>query len=172
MWWRWLKYSVRFPNPRITVHPSAWVSDRAIFRLSGGGTIEIGENCEIGDFAVLDAFGGMIVLGAHCSVNPFCVLYGHGGLTIGNDVRIATHTVMIPANHNFRGVGLIRNQGTSQRGIIIGANCWLGANVTLLDGVEIGANSVIAAGSVVARSVPAGSLAKGVPAVARPIRPA
>ncbi len=69
--------------------------------------IEIGDNTVLKSYSMLITHpGGFIKIGRNCSVNPFCVLYGHGGLEIGNDVRIATHTVFIPANHNFESLDI------------------------------------------------------------------
>jgi acetyltransferase-like isoleucine patch superfamily enzyme len=66
------------------------------------GTIKIGKDCFIHSYTILRCYDkGKILLGDHVSVNPFCVLYGIGDLIRGNGVRIATHTVMIPANHDF-----------------------------------------------------------------------
>ena len=50
------------------------------------------------------------------------------------------------------------------KGISIGADCWIGAKVTILDGVTIGAGSIIAAGAVVNQSFPPRSIIGGVPA--------
>lgn len=125
----------------------------------------LGDRCMIMPYAMLLTHpSGQITLGSNCSVNPFTVLYGHGGLQIGNDVRIATHTVIIPANHNFDDLGVpIRLQGLSKRGITIEDDVWIGANCVILDGSHIGRGSVIAAGSVVSSSVPPGSIVAGIP---------
>ena len=58
----------------------------------------------------------------------------------------------------------IRLQGVSRQGIHIGPNCWVGAKVTVLDGVTIGEGSVVAAGAVVTKDIPPYSIAAGVPA--------
>nr|WP_239455236.1 DapH/DapD/GlmU-related protein [Bifidobacterium pullorum] len=52
----------------------------------------------------------------------------------------------------------IKSQGVIQRGITIGDDCWIGSNVTILDGVTIDRGSVIGAGTLVTRDVPAGSV--------------
>jgi acetyltransferase-like isoleucine patch superfamily enzyme len=51
-----------------------------------------------------------------------------------------------------------------RKGIMIGNDCWIGAKVTILDGVEIGDHSVVSAGAVVTKSFPAYSVIAGVPA--------
>lgn len=128
-------------------------------------SIDIGDSSIIKSHALLLADrGGSIRLGHHCSVNPFTVLYGHGGLTIGDEVRIATHCVVVPANHVFANPDVaIRSQGLTREGISIGDDVWLGAGVRVLDGCTIGRGSVIAAGAVLASSVPADSIVAGVP---------
>ena len=110
-------------------------------------------------------YGGNIQIGDDCSVNPFAIVYGHGGVRIANGVRIAAHTVIIPANHNVPTDGTpLRKAGTSAKGIEIGANVWLGSGARILDGVRIGMNAIVGAGSVVTRSVPEGATVAGVPA--------
>jgi acetyltransferase-like isoleucine patch superfamily enzyme len=127
--------------------------------------IRIGARCDIHPSAMLLAYGGHIEIGDDCSVNPFCVLYGHGGLKIGNGVRIAAGTAMIPANHNFDEIDRpIFQQGVSAKGIIIEDDVWIAANATILDGVRIGRGCVIAAGAVVTKDVEPFSVMGGVPA--------
>lgn len=130
-----------------------------------GGTIEIGENTTIDRGAILRTYGGSIRIGANCSVNPYCVLYGHGGLSIGEGVRIATHSVFIPSNHNFQDTTkYIYTQGETMLGIDIGDDVWIGSGVRILDGVSVGKGVVIAAGSVVNKNLDPLSVYAGVPA--------
>lgn len=128
-------------------------------------SIKIGKKFDLHPYAILSTRGGFIEIGDNCSVNEFCVLYGHGGLKIGNGVRIATHSVIIPANHNYSDINKeIRLQGETKKGIEIKDDVWIGARVTILDGVTIGNGCVIGAGSVVTKSIPPYSVAVGVPA--------
>lgn len=130
-----------------------------------GGTIEIGARSVVHAGAMLLSYGGSIRLGERCSVNPYSVLYGHGGLEIGNDVRIAAHCVIIPANHGTSlDGGLVSRQPMSKRGIRIGDDVWLGAGVRVLDGASIGAGCVVAAGAVVRGELEPAGIYGGVPA--------
>ena len=130
-----------------------------------GGTVRIGPGVRISDGAILAPYGGSIALGENAFVGPYCVLYGHGGLTIGRDTMIAAHTVIIPANHEFRDPDRpILDQGLSSLGIAIGDGVWVGCGVRILDGVSIGDGCVIGAGAVVTRSLEPLSIAAGVPA--------
>lgn len=129
------------------------------------GHISIGECCDIREFAMILSYGGNIEIGNDCSVNPFSALYGHGGLKIGDHVRIASHTVIMPANHRFEETNIpICKQGATKKGIVIEDDVWIGTNSTILDGVTIGRGTVIGAGSVVTRSVRPFSVVGGVPA--------
>lgn len=120
-------------------------------RLDGAsGPIELGRNCQIHDGALLLPYGGSITVGDDCTVNPYTVIYGHGGVQIGNGVRIATHVVIVPANHVFSDLDRpIFQQGLTMEGITIEDDVWIGCNVTILDGARIGTGCVVAAGSVV-----------------------
>lgn len=119
--------------------------------------------------SMLLTYGGDIRIGSYCSINPFTIVYGHGGVRIGDGVRIAAHTVIIPANHNVKSDGTpIHLSGHTANGIVIGNYVWIGAGARILDGVHIGNNAVIGAGSVVTRSVPENVVAVGNPA--RPIK--
>jgi len=168
LWWR-LAHQWKFwwfqEHRNITVGKNTVLYGKATLSATSPGRIELGDNCVIHHGAQLIAQGGQIALGDRVSVNPYCVLYGHGGLTIGNDVLIANHTTMIPANHVFTDPDeTIRAQGETREGITIGNDVWIGSHVTLLDGVTIGNGAVVAAGAVVNKDVPPYAVVGGVPA--------
>jgi acetyltransferase-like isoleucine patch superfamily enzyme len=128
--------------------------------------IEIGGKTLIMPYAKLVACEGFIKIGRDCTIHSFDVLYGFsGGLTIGNGVRIGTHVAMITGNHLFDDPALpILGQGQTSKGITIGDYVWIGNGVSILDGVTIGANSVLGAGCVVTRDIEPDSVCMGVPA--------
>jgi acetyltransferase-like isoleucine patch superfamily enzyme len=162
---RRLSTAIRFVGRSVSAHPSAWVSLRSVIRVNGGGSITIGRNCEIHPFSMLLTHGGHIRIGDNCSVNPFTIIYGSGGAYIGNNVRIAAHVVIVPESHNPGTDDIpLRLSGKTTKGIRIEDNVWIGAGVKILDGVSIGRNAVIGAGSVVAHTIPANATAIGMPA--------
>lgn len=167
--WRRLCYGIRFAGVNVRIHPTAWVAPKALIRCTGGGEILIGKYCEIHDYAMIDSLGGNVRMGDHCSLNPFAILYGYGGAVLGNRVRIAAHTVIIPANHVYGSTQPLHEAGVKGIGISIGDDVWIGAGARILDGVVIGDGSVVGAGAVVTRSIPAACVATGVPARTRPI---
>lgn len=133
---------------------------------SADARIRIGAKCSIGPFTELRTQkGGSIEIGDDTVINSFCSLYGGGGLTIGKDVRFATHVVAVANEHKFDDPSLpFRLQGTTRKGITIEDDVWIGAGVIILDGVTIGKGAVIGAGAVVTEDIEANSVAVGVPA--------
>jgi acetyltransferase-like isoleucine patch superfamily enzyme len=130
-----------------------------------GGKILIGSKCEILDGVLILTYGGDIRIGDQCSINPYTIIYGHGGTTIGNNVLIAGHCMIIPGNHKFDDITVsIGKQGSINKGIVIEDDVWIGHGCSILDGVIIGKGSVIGAGSVVTKSFPPYSIVYGNPA--------
>ena len=151
--------------PHATVSPSARVHRTAQLRCGSGEQLLVGADTTIDHGAYIATFGGAITIGERCGVNPYAVLYGHGGLVIGDDVLIATHAVVIPANHRYERLDLpISRQGVTCLGIAIEDGAWIGAHAVILDGVRVGAGAIIAAGAVVNRDVPSNVIVGGTPA--------
>lgn len=150
----------------LSMGPGARIEDGARLVLAAGGRITLGRDTIIQARAILDTGpGGHITLGSKNSVNPYCVIYGHGGLDTGDFVRIAAHTVIIPANHIYDDPDRpIARQGLRKEGIRIGDDVWVGSGCRILDGVTIGNGAVLAAGAVVHRDVEAYTVVGGVPA--------
>jgi acetyltransferase-like isoleucine patch superfamily enzyme len=137
----------------------------------GKRPISFGNNVRIGAFSriitstTLYDLGSHITIGNNVGIGEFAYLGGAGGLDIGDDCIVGQYFSCHPENHVFSDTSMpIRLQGITRKGIRIGKNCWIGAKVTILDGVTIGDNCVIAAGAVVTRQMPADSVIGGVPA--------
>ncbi len=128
------------------------------------GTVILGHNVSVMRGAIISAVGGAVSIGDEGYIGPFCVLYGEGGLYIGSDVMIGPQCVIVASNHGMAKGPLFREQQGTKRGIVIGNNVWIGSHVTIVDGVTVGTDSVVAAGAVVTRDVPSGVLVGGVPA--------
>jgi acetyltransferase-like isoleucine patch superfamily enzyme len=128
------------------------------------GLIKIEDNSTICRFAIVQSVGGKIQIGRDTVIGDFCSLYGQGSLLIGNDVMLASGVRVVPNAHSFASCEIpIRCQPCRSSGIVIEDDVWVGTNAVILDGVEIGEGSVIGAGAVVTKSVPAGSVVVGVP---------
>ena len=114
-------------------------------------------------------FGDNIRLGHDVVINYNCFLMDNTEITIGNHVLIGPNVGIYTVNHAIypeeRAAGWCVNAPVS-----IGDRVWLGGNATILPGVTIGEGSIIAAGSVVTKNIPANVIAAGSPCrVLRPI---
>ncbi len=82
-----------------------------------------------------------------------------GKITIGKNVMFGPKCSLFAENHVFSDTECsIKSQGVQQKGITVEDDCWIGSNVTILDGVTIGKGSVIGAGTLVTKDIPAGSI--------------
>jgi acetyltransferase-like isoleucine patch superfamily enzyme len=111
--------------------------------------------------------GERISIGARGHIGERCYLWagdGHGRIDIGDNVLLAPE-VFITASNYRRCSGIpMEVQPKDERDVRIGSDVWLGARVVVVAGVTIGDGCVVGAGAVVTRSLPAGSIAAGVPA--------
>lgn len=98
-------------------------------------------------------------IGSNSSIGPGGFIGCAGKVLIGDNVMIGPNVTIIAENHNFdRKDESIKKQGVHQEGIVIEDNVWIGANVTVLDGVTISTGTVIGAGAIVTKDVPADSI--------------
>jgi acetyltransferase-like isoleucine patch superfamily enzyme len=88
-----------------------------------------------------------------------------GGVSIGNRVLIGYRAQILSTNHVIpENKGKVFGAGHSKKPVSIADDVWIGANSIILPGVSIGEGAVIAAGSIVTKSVRAFSIVAGVPA--------
>ncbi len=129
------------------------------------GLIEIGDDCDLRDGVLIEAWGGHVRLAKRVFIGPYTVIYGHGGVEIGDETLIAMHCRIVSSNHTVPPIGVdIRSQGDILLPTKIGRDVWLGAGAAVLGGVVIGDGCVVGAGAVVTKSLPPYSIAQGVPA--------
>lgn len=106
-------------------------------------------------------FGKNITIGKNVFFNTGCSFQDRGGITIGNGSLIGMNVTIATLNH---GLSLEIRNTTYPSPVVIGENVWIGSNATILPGVTIGDNSVVAAGAVVTKVVPENTVVAGVPA--------
>lgn len=145
--------------------------DQGVYLHALPGGITIGEGTFVMHHSMLHVFNfrklpqAGITIGQNCFIGEFNVIRGQGGVHIGNDVYTGPMVQIVAVNHVFSDPNrTIREQGITAQGIIIEDDVWIGANVTVVDGVTIGRGSIIGAGAVVTSDIPAYSIAIGTPA--------
>lgn len=106
--------------------------------------------------------GENILVGRNVFINQNCTMYDLGGIDIGDDVMIGPNVSLITSGHPIEPSR--RRDGVTAKPIVIGRNVWIAAGVTIIGGVTVGENSVVAAGSVVTKDVPPDMLVGGNPA--------
>ncbi len=106
-------------------------------------------------------FGKHIKLGKNIFINHACTFLDMGGITIEDDVQIGPKVNLITENHP---VDPSLRKHLDLKSILIKRNAWIGAGATILPGVTIGENSIVAAGAVVNKDVPDNCIVGGVPA--------
>jgi acetyltransferase-like isoleucine patch superfamily enzyme len=106
-------------------------------------------------------FGRFIKLGKNIFINHACSFLDIGGITIEDDVQIGPRVNLTSENHPLDPTD---RKTLLLQPIVIKRNAWIGAGATILPGVTVGENAIIAAGSVVSRNVPPNTVVAGVPA--------
>jgi acetyltransferase-like isoleucine patch superfamily enzyme len=106
-------------------------------------------------------FGKNIAIGKNVFFNTGCSLQDRGGISIGNGSMLGMNVTIATLNH---GLSLETRNITYPSPVKIGENVWIGSNATILPGVTIWDNSVVAAGAVVTKDVPENTVVAGVPA--------
>ena len=105
--------------------------------------------------------GKNIHIGENVFINSNCTMQDQGGVYIGDDVLIGHNVCLLTLNHDFEPE---KRAELHPSPIHIGNKVWIGSNATILPGVTIGDNAVVAAGAVVTRDVMADTVVGGVPA--------
>jgi maltose O-acetyltransferase len=104
-----------------------------------------------------------LTIGDRCVINSPCFFDLNAPITLGDDVSLGHHVVLVTSSHLI-GAPIRRAGLLTQSPITIGDGAWIGACSTLLPGVTIGKGAIVTAGSVVGADVPPNKLVGGVPA--------
>lgn len=159
------KLTISLQYPTCTIGKGTYVANGVEFKATDGGSISIGRNCQIQAGAVLVAKSGRLVIGDNSFVGWGTIICANEQLLIGDDCLIAEHVTIRDQNHGTNiELGSFRLQRQLTAPITINSNVWIGAKSTILSGVSIGRNSVVAANAVVTKDVVESSIVGGVPA--------
>jgi acetyltransferase-like isoleucine patch superfamily enzyme len=158
---------LRHPN-RIRLGDRVAIDDYVLLDASGAGDegIVMGNNVIISRNCVIQGKTGPVKLGHKVDIGCNVILTSGNGITIGNSVLIAGNCYIGGGRYITDRTDIpMMEQGVYSKGpVVIEDDVWLGAGVTVLDGVKIGRGSVIGAGALVTKDLPEFSVAVGVPA--------
>ncbi len=103
--------------------------------------------------------GNSVKIGRNVVVMNNSLFMAAGGITIENDVMVAANVQLISNNHD-----LYDHQILTCKPVRLKRNCWIGAGATILPGITVGENAVVAAGAVVTKDVEDNTVVGGNPA--------
>ncbi|CAM2895664.1 acyltransferase [Rariglobus hedericola] len=150
--------------------------------LRKAAAVEVGADCYLAPSASINGHAGAffkmgtkgfvaahayitdhVHLGDNCSINPFATV--RGKVTGGDGIRIGAYACLMGFNHGFADTTRpIYQQPHNSKGIVLGDDIWIGAHVSVLDGVKVGNHTILAAGAVVTKDVPDYAIVGGNPA--------
>jgi acetyltransferase-like isoleucine patch superfamily enzyme len=160
---------ILFPG-QLRVGHNVAIGDYVSMMCLGQDGVRLGDNVRIREFGWVQVTSHLTNPGVGVTVSegtyigPHCVLGGAGGIAIGQGVMLGAYVQLLSEEHLHSADAPVARQGVTRSGITIEDGCWLGNGVIVLDGVTIGANSVIGAGAVVVGDIPPSSVAVGSPA--------
>lgn len=150
---------------------------RQPFDIRGKKYIELNYGFTCGFGCRLEAYpknmdGKTLIFGKNVQINDYVHIAAREKVIIGDNVLIASKVFISDLDHgcyssdmNFDISIIPKERELFSKPVIIHKNVWIGENVSILSGVEIGENSIIGAGSVVTKSIPMNTIAVGNPAI-------
>jgi len=157
-------FTWRVIGRNVTIGPKIRRGCHTSLRFYNSATVKISKNvkmCDGVEIAVLEK--AKLRIGENVGIGRNNSIICREAITIGDGTILGPNVLIFDHNHLFS-----MNDGVDQRQyttspIIIGAKTWIGANVVILQGVQIGCNVTIGAGSVVAKNIPDNCIAVGNP---------
>ena len=129
--------------------------------------ISIGDNAFISRNTILSCKGGKIEIGENTNIGAYCSIYSESSVKLGKNILIAGFTYIVAGgSHDFsrKDIPIMAQPSLSLGGVEIHDNVWLGARVTVLDGVTIGRDTLVGAAGLVNKDLPEFVVAAGIPA--------
>ncbi len=158
--------TLRHPH-KIFIGDNVVIDDNCLLDAKGDTNrgITIGSGVFIGRNTILHCKNGDITIGDEANIGFNCDIASSNRITIGAKVLIAAYSYLIGGGHDYSQTDTpIMDQRRIANGIAIGDRCWIGAHVTVMDGVTVGEETIIGTGAVVNDNLPARAVAVGMPA--------
>lgn len=133
------------PLTEISIDSGARLSVGKMFKMRDGAKIRVRKGAEC-------------VIGNDTSVSSNSIIACHEKITIGDGVQLSPNVLIYDHDHDFRHPGGLNANRFKTAPVVIGNNCWIGANTVILRGTTLGDNCVVGAGSVIKGEFPDGSV--------------
>ncbi len=157
---------LRHPH-KIVIGNNVVIDDSCVLDAKGQDNegIVIGDNVFVGRNTLVYCQNGNICIGDNANIGSNCQIFSANSVSIGQDVLMGAYSYLVGGGHIAQDVTIsINRQGRKALGITVGEDVWLGAHVTVLDGITIGKGVIAGAGAVVKDSVSPYAIIGGVPA--------
>lgn len=148
---------------QVKIGKNVYIGDHVSLIVEQGASLEIADHSFIGENCYIKCFGGKVEIGKEVSINSKSYINGCGGVSIGDNTRIGTQSIIIASNHKFGEPDVLVKDAITKQGVSLGENIWLGARVTVLDGASIPNDSVIGACSLVSKPLAESGVYVGTP---------
>jgi acetyltransferase-like isoleucine patch superfamily enzyme len=151
-----LSLKILFGN-QIKLHWSDKIAPSVKVRINDGGCITLGEKVELRENCILNVTaGGKITIEDRVFMNDGCCINSRGTVLIESDTMFGQGVKIYDHDHDYKSKNMKIN--FKQDPVIIGQNVWICSNVIVLRGCHVGNGSVIAAGTVVKKSINSNTL--------------
>jgi len=161
---------ITFRN-KITLGKTVIIGDNVEINALSKFGVSIGDNVSILKGTIIECTGVIrelgegLIIGNNVGIAQNCFIQVRGNVVIGNNVIFGPNVSIFSENHNFSNPELpVSMQGVSRKGVTVEDGVWIGTRAVILDGVNIGKNSIVAAGSIVTKDVPPYTIVGGIPA--------
>jgi acetyltransferase-like isoleucine patch superfamily enzyme len=161
-----LGVTLRHPH-KIRIGDNVVIDDGCVLDAKGytNRGITIGSGVFVGRHSSLNTKDGDLVLEDGVNIGTFCTVFSASSVRIGAHTLVAGYSYIIGGGHAFDETGVpVIDQARPSRGIAIGEGGWIGAGVSILDGVTIGRAAIVGANAVVTKDLPDFAVAAGTPA--------
>ncbi len=157
---------LRHPH-KIYIGNNVVIDDACVLDAKGrdNNGIVIGDNVFVGRNSLVYCQNGNICIGDNANIGSNCQIFSAHSVTIGQDVLMGAYSYLVGGGHIAEDITVPMNrQGRKALGITVEEDVWLGADVTVLDGITIGKGVIVGAGAVVNNSASPYAIIGGVPA--------
>ncbi|WP_165173768.1 acyltransferase [Adlercreutzia sp. ZJ242] len=144
---------------RLKYDPLLCIAYSDSISLSASSTLFIGKRLRTrGNCSLNVSESGRLMIGRNVFFNRGCLVNCHYSILIGDGCEFGPNVLIYDHDLDFRSKGGIKDGSFRCKEVFLGENCWIGAGAIILRGTHVGANSVIAAGSIVKGFYPENSL--------------